>query len=97
MDSFSFYLSYYGLILGLSVAQVASGLLNAIGARQLLASADPAVVRAAQMARPDPPEHLGHGKCCYPFHSELAPFVCRSAGLKSTGLEGASHGCRRSS
>jgi hypothetical protein len=33
MDSFSFYLSYYGLILGLSVAQVASGFLNAIGAR----------------------------------------------------------------
>ena len=33
MDSFSFYLSYYGLILGLSVTQVASGLLNAIGAR----------------------------------------------------------------
>ena len=34
MDNFSFYLSYYGLILGLSVAQVASGFLNAIGARQ---------------------------------------------------------------
>ncbi len=33
MDDFSFYLSYYGLILGLSVAQVASGFLNAIGAR----------------------------------------------------------------
>ena len=33
LDSFSFYLSYYGLILGLSVTQVASGLLNAIGAR----------------------------------------------------------------
>jgi len=33
MDSFSFYLSYYGLILGLSVAQVASGFLNAIGVR----------------------------------------------------------------
>ena len=34
MDDFSFYMSYYGLILGLSVAQVASGFLNAIGARQ---------------------------------------------------------------
>ena len=34
MDDFSFYLSYYGLILGLSVAQVASGFLNAVGARQ---------------------------------------------------------------
>lgn len=33
MDDFSFYLSYYGLILGLSVAQVAGGFLNAIGAR----------------------------------------------------------------
>jgi hypothetical protein len=33
MDQFNFYLSYYGLILGLSVAQVASGFLNAIGAR----------------------------------------------------------------
>lgn len=33
MDPFSFYLSYYGLILGLSVAQVAGGFLNAIGAR----------------------------------------------------------------
>lgn len=33
MDNFSFYLSYYGLILGLSVTQVASGFLNAIGAR----------------------------------------------------------------
>ena len=34
MDDFGFYMSYYGLILGLSVAQVASGFLNAIGARQ---------------------------------------------------------------
>ena len=34
LDDFSFYMSYYGLILGLSVAQVASGFLNAIGARQ---------------------------------------------------------------
>ena len=33
LDQFSFYLSFYGLILGLSVAQVASGFLNAIGAR----------------------------------------------------------------
>ena len=33
MDDFSFYLSYYGLILGLSVAEVARGLLEAIGAR----------------------------------------------------------------
>lgn len=33
MDNFSFYLSYYGLILGLSVAQVATGFLNAIDAR----------------------------------------------------------------
>jgi hypothetical protein len=33
LDRFSFYLSYYGLILGLSVAQVASGFLNAIGSR----------------------------------------------------------------
>ena len=33
MATFEFYLSYYGLILGLSVAQVASGFLNAIGSR----------------------------------------------------------------
>jgi hypothetical protein len=34
MDDFSFYLSYYGLILGLAVAQVASNFLNAIEARR---------------------------------------------------------------
>ena len=33
MSAFEFYLSFYGLLLGLSVAEVASGLLNAVGAR----------------------------------------------------------------
>jgi hypothetical protein len=33
MDDFSFYLSYYGLILGLSVAAVASGFVDAFSAR----------------------------------------------------------------
>ncbi len=34
MSAFEFYLAFYGLLLGLSVAQVANGFLNAIGARQ---------------------------------------------------------------
>ncbi|HVY90827.1 MAG TPA: hypothetical protein VG942_18315 [Hyphomonadaceae bacterium] len=34
MNAFDFYLSFYGLLLGLSVAQVASGFLNAVGARE---------------------------------------------------------------
>ena len=34
MSAFEFYLAFYGLLLGLSVAEVASGFLNAIGARQ---------------------------------------------------------------
>lgn len=34
MDGFNTYLAFYGLLLGLSVAEVASGSLNAIGARQ---------------------------------------------------------------
>jgi hypothetical protein len=34
MDAFSFYFSFYGLILGLAVAQVASGFLNAVGTRE---------------------------------------------------------------
>jgi len=34
MSAFEFFLSFYGLLLGLSVAEVASGFLNAIGARQ---------------------------------------------------------------
>lgn len=33
LSAFEFYLSFYGLLLGLSVAEVASGFLNAIGAR----------------------------------------------------------------
>ena len=33
MGAFEFSLSFYGLLLGLSVAEVASGLLNAVGAR----------------------------------------------------------------
>ena len=33
MGAFEFYLSFYGLLLGLSVAEVASGLLNSVGAR----------------------------------------------------------------
>ena len=34
MGAFEFYLAFYGLLLGLSVAEVASGLLDAIGARE---------------------------------------------------------------
>lgn len=34
MDDFSFYLSFYGLLLGLSVAEVARGFLEALGSRQ---------------------------------------------------------------
>lgn len=34
MNPFEFYLSFYGLLLGLSVAQVASGFLNAVDARK---------------------------------------------------------------
>jgi hypothetical protein len=33
VSAFEFYLAFYGLLLGLSVAQVANGFLNAIGAR----------------------------------------------------------------
>ena len=34
MDSFEFYFSFYGLLLGLSVAEVAGGCANAVGARK---------------------------------------------------------------
>lgn len=34
MSAFEFYLAFYGLLLGLSVAELASGFLDAIGARQ---------------------------------------------------------------
>jgi hypothetical protein len=34
LSAFEFYIAFYGLLLGLSVAQVANGFLNAIGARQ---------------------------------------------------------------
>ncbi len=34
MSAFEFYLSFYGLLLGLSVAEVASGFLNAVGSRE---------------------------------------------------------------
>ena len=34
MGAFEFYLSFYGLLLGLSVAEVASGFLSALGARR---------------------------------------------------------------
>ena len=34
MNAFEFYLAFYGLLLGLSVAEVASGFLNAIDARR---------------------------------------------------------------
>ena len=34
MSAFEFYLAFYGLLLGLTVAQVAGGFLNAIDARQ---------------------------------------------------------------
>ena len=32
MGEFEFYFSFYGLLLGLSVAEVANGFLNAVGA-----------------------------------------------------------------
>ena len=36
MSDFEYYISFYGLLLGLSVAEVASKFLNAIGARRIL-------------------------------------------------------------
>lgn len=36
MDRFEFYFSFYGLLLGLSVAEVAGGCANAVGARKLI-------------------------------------------------------------
>jgi hypothetical protein len=38
VSPFDFYLSFYGLLLGLSVAEIARGLLNAVGARSKVAS-----------------------------------------------------------
>ena len=37
MSAFEFYISFYGLLLGLSVAEVATGLLNAVGSRRAVA------------------------------------------------------------
>lgn len=37
MSPFEFYISFYGLLLGLSVAEVATGLLNAVGSRRAVA------------------------------------------------------------
>ena len=36
MERFDFYFSFYGLVLGLSVAQVAGGLANAVGSRKAI-------------------------------------------------------------
>jgi hypothetical protein len=37
MDAFEFYFSFYGLLLGLSVAEVTNGLANAVGSRRSIA------------------------------------------------------------